>query len=441
MTPAGPTPRPLRLEQLLGVLPDRGALGPLVAHLVGSSSPDPERRWTTSGELGTAGERLIDLAAYLERAQAWAADERMRLERRARTVAEVGAALEQGDGVRVVDLLLAESGVLEGEGKGAEALQWAEAAARSAREVGSSRLAEAMRRAARCARAVGLLDEAAVAYEAAWARARDEGLFVDGVVAATGRGNVAVDRGRWGEAEFWYTRALEQLDGDARASTSPDEARGLRWRLFQNLGITHRERGELSESAEWYRRAAAEARGLEDLAAAVEIENGRGQLALAQGTPRVAEAHFREALTALGEGDADAVRVAVLVNLAEAILRQGRLLEAGLVAREAEAEAIRGGFVQRLPEVYRTMARIARERGEDEAFVLVARALEIVRDAHLPALEEALTLRVYGELREAQGEHEVAEEARGRAQAILRGLRGDDLVGRDDTMRSGGASS
>jgi hypothetical protein len=74
--------------------------------------------------------------------------------------------------------------------------------------------------------------------------------------------------------------------------------------------------------------------------------------------------------------------------------------------------------------VYRLLARIAHERGEEQAFVLVDRALEIVRSAELPSIEEALTLRVYADLREAQGEVEAATEARERAERLFERLGG-----------------
>jgi tetratricopeptide (TPR) repeat protein len=253
---------------------------------------------------------------------------------------------------------------------------------------------------------------------------------------------VAVDRGRWAEAEEWYLRALELLDGGGPDGLSPEAARPLRWRLFQNLGITARERGVLDESDRWYRRAEEESMGLGDPAATVEVENGRGQLELARGRPRAAEVRFRAALEALTTPRADAVRVAVRANLGEALLRQGRALEAGVVAREAEAEAIQGRHLGRLPEVYRLLGRVARARGEAEAFVFVERALELVREAGLPPFEEALSLLAYAELREEQGEMDMAREAREGARVILDQLdvTRPELEAGDDTQRDGGVS-
>lgn len=420
--PASTQPGPLRLERLLDVLPDSRDLRPLVEELFASSRPDPERRWTGSGELGTAGGRLVDLGAFEDRARAWVEAEHLRLERRADAVTEVIAALQRGDSDGVVAALLDESGALEAEGHSTDAEHWASAAYGIGREAGHLRTAEALRRKARCARAKGALDASARAYEEAFVRATDFGCTRDAIVAATGRGNVAIDRGRWMEAESWYGRALAILDRDDEPLLSTQEIRALRWRVYQNFGITHRERGLLTEAESWYGKAEKEAAGLDDPAADIEIQNGRGQLDLARGAPRAAELRFRKAIEAIESGMAHEVRVAIRTNLGEALLERGHTLDAAATLREAEAEALRGHHLGRLPAVYRLLARVAHERGEEQAFVLVDRALEIVRSAELPLLEEALTLQVYAELREAQGEPDAATEARERANRIFEGL-------------------
>jgi tetratricopeptide (TPR) repeat protein len=250
-----------------------------------------------------------------------------------------------------------------------------------------------------------------------------------------------VDLGRWRDAEIWYERAMDVL-ADANHGLSELVERGLRWRLCQNLGITHRERGDLDGADAWYTMAEETSQGLEDPSSTVEIGNGRGQLHLARGDMAAAEASFRRALVAIGAEGPDEIRVAVRTNLAEALLLRGRTLEAGIVAREAEEEAIRGRYLGRLPGVYRVLARVVAERGEGEAFVLVERALEIARGAGLPPFQEALTLRTWADLREAQGEHDLASQARTQADELLsehpQGTSGwpDD----PDHTRPGGAS-
>ena len=248
---------------------------------------------------------------------------------------------------------------------------------------------------------------------------------MDAVIAATGRGNVAVDQGRWEEAEGWYGKALSLIEEGTGALPSAG-ARALRWRLYQNLGITHRERGAFDTAEGWYRRAAETAGiagvGEGDPAADVEVENGWGQLELARGELRKAELRFRRALAAMGTGRGGEGSVAVRVNLGEALLRQGRTLEAGEVGREAEAEALRGGWLRRVPEIYRLLAGVAHARGEPEAFVFLDRALVLVRERGLPLYEEALTLETLAGLRDAEGEVEAGADAREAARRIFRRL-------------------
>jgi tetratricopeptide (TPR) repeat protein len=399
---ASTPPGLLRLERLLDVLPRTDALRPLAARLLASSRVDEGRRWTASGELGTTGGRIVDLPAFRSSAEAWVEESRTRLRRSVDAVARVSEGLATGDGPDVVAALLEHSDALERDGAPADAEAWAEAAFHAALTFGVPRAAEARRRTARCARSQGDVRRAQEAYEEAWTRASDADLWEDAVVAATGRGNVSVDLGRWRDAEIWYERAMDVL-ADANHGLSELVERGLRWRLCQNLGITHRERGDLDGADAWYTMAEETSQGLEDPSSTVEIGNGRGQLHLARGDMAAAEASFRRALVAIGAEGPDEIRVAVRTNLAEALLLRGRTLEAGIVAREAEEEAIRGRYLGRLPGVYRVLARVVAERGEGEAFVLVERALEIARGAGLPPFQEALTLRTWADLREAQG--------------------------------------
>lgn len=425
-------PGPLRLEGILSLLPETGALRPMVEHLLAASRPDPGRRWSGSGELGTAGARLVEVEGLGEAVHRLAADEGRRLARHYGTVAALIDALGRSDHEAAVTELLRESKALEGDGRTAEARGWARAAARLSLVSETAQLAKALRREARCARATGDVDEAARLYADAFRRARDGNRPHDAVVAATGRGNVSVDRGRWEEAEGWYRQALAILDGGSNA-LDPQVCRALRWRLLQNLGITARERGALEESERCYRRAEEEAAPLDEPAARVELQNGRGQLELARGEPRRAEIRFRRALAALGDEGGEA-GVVIRVNLGHALLGQDRALEAGACARDAEAMALRSRILRRLPEVYRLLAEVARARREPEAFLFLDRALELIRTRGLPRFEEALTLEAYARARADEGEEEAAAEARERA----RGIRTDLGIARSAEGESDG---
>ncbi|MDT8341611.1 MAG: hypothetical protein RQ751_08870, partial [Longimicrobiales bacterium] len=218
----------------------------------------------------------------------------------------------------------------------------------------------------------------------------------------------------WDRAAELYRRALDILDG-AGLEAVPE-----RWHALVNLHITLRSRGRLAESLPLLEAAEEAARASGDEGARVFLENARGQLCMVRGDPEGAEARFRTALESLSGPGAAGARITVRLNLAEALLARDRLLDAAETIREAEMEAIAARVLPRLPEVYRLLGRVAAARGDADAFVLFERALELVRDHHLPTVEEARTLQAYAEAEAARGEAGTAELLRDRALARYR---------------------
>ena len=384
----------LRVSELLGVLPHVPELSPFLDLIATRSVPDPDRRWTASGELGTLGARIIETGGLGDAALELGTAEARRISQLLETAAAVVEAVASGDWQAVTALLIGQGQADEARGRCDEGEAWYLSAHRVARDRGLVEAPRALRLAARTARARGRIDTAAARYEAAWRAAVELDLEEDQIVAATGRGNVDVDRGRWEEARLWYERALERLgeSGDPRRR---------RWQVFQNLAIVHRRTGDLDGARRRLERARQEGSRLRDPDAAVEVENGLGQLLLAAGDSRGAELHFAEALRGARSPTA---RVTIGVNLGEALLTQGRSLEAGESARQAEAEALAGSVTGKLPEVYRLLAQVARDRGEGEAFVFLEQALDLIRERNLPGYEEALTREAYGNLQIAEGD-------------------------------------
>lgn len=388
-----PTPVPPRVSELLGIFPRTPDLRPFLDLLIASSAADPVRRWTTSGELGTVGDRLVDATEVANAAPELGEEQARRLASLFRRAAAVVEGVARGSWEDVVTSLLEQGAAEEARGSTKEAELWYLAGFGVARDRGSLEAPRALRLAARAARQNGDLTAAAARYEEAWRTAGTLGRNDDRVIAATGRGNVAIDRGAWAEARLWYERALELVGVDG-------PPRRERWQAFQNLGIVARRSGDLAGARRFLERARNEAERLGDPDATVEVENGWGQLLLAEGDARGAELHFQAALDA---ADTPVARVTISVNLGESLLLQDRSLEAGERAREAEADALAGGVTAKLPEVYRLLARVARERKEGEAFVVLDRALELIREKGLPAFEEAQTREALGTLRLEEG--------------------------------------
>jgi len=386
----------LRVDDVRALLPELPELAPLMDRVISGSVPDPDRIWAGSGALGTMGQRLVDGERLPRDAPELAAAHARRIAAVYTHVAEAIAAMAGGNREGAARALLEACEVEEGE-RPDRALAYALAAHRAVQSLPSLPLAPlTLRRAARAARSLGRLSQSASLYEEAWTRARAAGDLENAVVAAVGRGNVAVDRGAWREGEDWYRRALEEL---------PDTHPPLpaRWHVQQNLGIVLREQGDLAGSRVALEEAERVAGILQDPAAAVEVVNGWGQLLAAEGNREEAEARFREALAAATHPGA---RAAILVGLGELLLEMDRTRDALEAARGAEEAAILGAPA-RLPEVYRLLGRVALREMPDHAFLFFQRALEVIRERGLPEFERALTLEGAAECRLQEGEEEM----------------------------------
>jgi tetratricopeptide (TPR) repeat protein len=383
-----------RVSEILATLPPVPELRAFVDLLVTRSVADPARRWSGSGELGTVGDRLVDPAGLEEESAGLGPAEAARLASLLQSAARIVVSIGSRDWEAALDSMLRQGLAEETLGRGPDAEAWFLAAYRLAKERGLVKGPTALRLAARAARGQGRLEVAAERYEAAWREAEALGRDEDATVAAIGRGNVDVDRGGWKGAKAWYERALATIGEGG-------PPRRERWQVMQNLAIVERECGNLAEARRLLTRAQEEGGDMGDPDARVEVENGWGQILLAEGDARGAELHFREAL---GRARTPLARLAIHVNLGESLLQQGRSLEAGEKAREAEAEALTGSLPYRLPEVYRLLAKVAQQRGEGEAFVLLERALGLIGERGLPAYEEAVTREALGGLRVEQGE-------------------------------------
>ena len=403
----------LTLDRITHVLPPLDDLRPVLDHLIAQSVPDPERAWTAGGELGTLGGRLVsseDLAlAVGELADAV----RDRMSKLYTAVAEGIRCLGEGDGKGAAEALLRAAQLEEALDHPDRAEAWAAAAFRAAHEERDRRpVSLALRRWARALSAQGKLVEALDRYEEAHEIARDSRDFQGAAEAAIGAGNVLERQGGWHDAEQWYRRALDVLEADGRAGPEM-------WQAQLNIHIVLRSGGSLEESLVWLQKASDSIEKLGDETAAQFLENAWGQFHMASGAFSEAERHLRVGLSAATDARA---HVTIRLNLAEALLAQDHTLEAAEEAREAERVALVSGIVPKLPEVYRILGRIVSAEDNPDAFVFFERALDIVRERRLPALEEALTLQAYAESEARRGEEDSARELHERMTERYRAL-------------------
>lgn len=433
----------LSVARARGLLPPVESLRPLLDHLMRAATPDRALRWAASGELATLVDRRVDplrlardLPALLEEVRS-RAEESLALgvallEREARGDRE-GAALQ----------MAREGERLAGAGRIREAEGWVEGAVKAAEGVSDrTRVLPVYLAAARVARLRGALDRAAETYREALTLAREGKEPGVMLTAMIGLGNLEVDRGRWARAEARYAEAETLLDAleakEAEAAKKPKEPIGAkearetegsegsevvaevrprpeRWHLALNRSILAREEGELERAWQLLLEADGIARDLGAAGARAIVENARGQILLAMREPEAAEVAFRRGLAAAEHPDA---RVTIGVNLAEARLAAGHPLAAGETARAAEAEALRGGVVARLPEVYRVLGEILAAGRVPEAFVLFERALELVDAFGLPQVERARILEAWARVEEA-GEERPGFEGRGSGEGAV----------------------
>ena len=382
----------LHFDAIRRLVPDRDDLKALLDAVLVASRPDSEEAWSGSGELGTVGARRVDADALSGVARQAAAGEARRMEQ---VYAAVAASLEatiRGDDGAASRAMLEAAAVEESAGRASAAAALAGAAVRLATRHGKPETVSlALRRQARAERALGELAASLEHYVAARSASEAAGDPPGQAEAAIGAGNVLEQQGRWTEAEGWYRSALEALE----AVRPPTPAH---WHARLNMHIVLRSRGEVASSASWLEDAEAVARALDDPARHAFLANARGQLAMAQEDPDLAERSFLEGLQAAGTPRASAT---IRLNLAECHLSRGRTLDAAEQARAAERDAIVGNAWDKLPEVYRMLGRAAAASDNPDAFVFFERSLELTGEATSLLLERAQTLQAYGEAERA----------------------------------------
>lgn len=403
----------LTIDDLRAVLPDLEELRPLVDHLLAKSEADPSRTWSGSGALGTAGDRLVDADGLVREAVALAQREHEHTTRVFDLTAKVVEHLEEGHTSAAASTLLELAALSEERERTAHAEAYADAAYRIARDGPDTRLTSlALRRRARHRRSTGRYTESHGDYQEAVLVAEAARDVRGAAEAAVGAGNVSEEQGHWDEAAGWYRRAIESLD--ALADPAPET-----WHALLNLHVVLRSIGALDDARPPLERARSVAEALGDGSATPYVENAHGQLEMALGNFEAAEGHLRRAIEASTSARAT---ITIRLNLAETLLAMDRRLDSAEEARRAEREAIVARLPQKLPEVYRLLGRIAAREGAQDAFVLFERALEIVAERDLPALERAQTLQAYAEAEARVGDPDAAEELNAEADQLYRGL-------------------
>lgn len=402
----------LRVDEIAGILPELDELRPLLDRIYARAEPDPDRAWSGSGELGTVGDRIVPAGALDGSAEALADEVRDHLRGVYDSVGGAVRSLARGATTDAAEALLDAADREERARHLGRAEAYARAAHHIVRGERDGRIrARCLRRLGRALRSQGRLEEGARRYEEAYRIGTASRAARDAATAAIGRGNIAIDRGRWSEAEEWYDRAAALLEGE---EPGPEQ-----WHVELNRSIVAYRRGEFERSREHLDRAEEVAGRVGDASAGPIVENAWGRLLAAEQQTEAAAERLRGALEAAEDPTA---RVTIAVNLGECLLDLGQPLDAGELARDAERTALREGVVPKLPEVYRLLGRVARAQGHADAIVFYERALDIVRHRDLPAFERAQTLEEYSSLESDAGRTGSARTMLEEALALYRDL-------------------
>jgi tetratricopeptide (TPR) repeat protein len=399
----------LTVDQIRELLPEFEELRALADQLVATSKPDPALQWAGSGELGTAGARLVDIPSLRDALDTVLSRESTHLAQVYSLVTQAlihVAAQHHADAARCyLDLSAAE----EGRDRPHHAAEYASTAFELARASDDATLQGlALRRRARSRREAGRLTDAERDYLRAHELAEAVRDIRGGAEAAIGAGNVLEEQGRWVAAEQWYRAALDMLAG--LDGETPEK-----WQALLNLHVVMRSRGEVGASVGPIEAAEAVAMALNDHSATQFLQNARGQWLMAQGLFEAAVDRLRTAVAASTSARAS---VTIRLNLAEALLAAGRHLDAAEEARRAESEALRARLQPKLPEVYRLLGRIAVAEGNADSFVLFERALDLLAARDSPALERAVTLQAYADAERQLGNPQTADDLAAEADSI-----------------------
>jgi tetratricopeptide (TPR) repeat protein len=404
----------VKLDRLLGALPEQNDLAPLRQALLRASVIDATQAWSRSNVYSTFDKRVLrsDMlrAVVAEAARA----EHARVDALYAAVGEVLEFAARGDDVAAGLRLLTIGEAAEAEDNHQTAMAYYEVAVQFSESVPDRRVRIlALRRLARVHATLGEMEPAATYFRASLEQAASAHDIESQVVALTGLGNLLGFQGRWDDAIVEYERA-RALCGENYPQ--------LRGRLANNLGAAYRERGEFDQASAHLATASALWSDISTADHSVWYNN-RGLLALARGETDLAETLFRQALeTASSEFD----RAMVLDNLAELYAQQGNLSEAESFGRAAEEVALRAGSPRALAEIYTRLGKIFRLRSDLNGVTFFEKALEICRGRSYP-LTEANAYFEYGIFRRILGDIEEARSFFERACELGSGIGATDL--------------
>ena len=409
-----PSPGPLRVEQVLRLLPDIDALTPLRRFLISTSQAttavDPYR---------TVGKRFVqpaDLREFVPQAIAEAAEHLRALYDAAIEALE---AEQADDEPGVVRALLRAGRREEAVGRFTQAREWYNHALGVAEGLRDRRPEiEVLRHMGQLDVELGQLEEGARRYQKSYYLADVELDLEGAAIACQSMGELAGERSQWQGAESWFKRGLKYSESNPLRSGY----------LHLGLGEVARARGQIEGAADQLKIAQQNFDRSGHAEGTARTLNARGQLEAEEGNSDKALASWREALAELHQaGDADRFEMTIRLNVCRRLMEWGRLAEAEDELRRAEERAIVLNLHHQLARLYMLMGKLRGLQGDETGFVFFEKAVELCQGATPYPRLEAEVYREYARFRRELGDSEEAIGYLSRAREILE-ISGDDQL-------------
>ena len=397
---------PLRVEQVLRLLPDIDALAPFRAFLVSMS-----RARTSSEPYRTVGKRFVHPSHLRELVP-------QAIERVSEHLAQLYAAAvealeaqERGDLPAAVRAFLRAGEREEDAGRGAEAHTWYENALRLAEELRDRRPEiESLHHLGRLERTQGSFENAARRYQRSLVLADAEGDTDAAARSCEGLGEVSFEQEKLQGAASWYARGL-RFAGDNRLLS------GL---LGIGAARVAHARGELPSAEEKLERASEILLELRHVEGMARLHNGWGMVHASRGQLPDALLSYREAIARLQGMDRNAaLEMDVRLNVCQLYLDWGRLPDAEDEIRRAEEIAIAHNFIRQLAQLYVVMGKVSSRQRDETGFVFFEQAIELCRGREPFPRLEADAYREYGRFKKELGDIDEARAFLERAREIL----------------------
>lgn len=402
------TLRPLRVEQVLRLLPDIDALAPLRASVVATSQVG-----SSAEPYLTVGKRYVESTGLRALVPGAIARFTRHLVELYEAAVEALEAMERSNQSGAARALLRAGEREEAVGRDGAARAWYEIALSVAEELRDRRPeCEALRRLGRC-EAERSLESAARLFQRSLALAEAELDHDAAARACQGLGEVALLRGGWQGAESWYLRGLQLARNN----------RVLAAMVRVGLASVACRRGDLAAAEDALCIAEETFTELGHGDGLARLHATRGALEARRGEFAEALLHYQEALAMARTGERNPrLEMDIRLALCHLYLDWGRLPDAEDEIRRAEEVAIAHTLIRELARTYILIGRVRGLQRDETGFIFFEKAVELARGSEPSPRTEAEAYLEYARFKEAVGEEDEREAYLARAREIFEAL-------------------